>query len=195
MARVLIVEGADRGLRLAAALIEEGHAVRVVASASERGEQIEAIGAECLIGTPDRLATLRGALEHVTIACWLLAEESGSPERVRALHGPRLQQFMCSLIDSTVRGFVYEAGGEVVAPDTLAQGWRIVSETAVRNSIPAAAITADPLDFDSWIAQARAVVSALLEGRDPGAQARYADVYTPKSRSAFDCEASTQEDD
>lgn len=167
MARVLIVEGAERGLLLAAALIDEGHAVRVVASAPERREQIEATGAECMIGTPDRLLTLRGALEHVTIACWLLAETNGDPQLVRALHGPRLEQFLCSAIDSTVRGFIYEAGGKVVAPETLAEGWRIVSETATRNSIPAALIMADPLDIDAWIAQARAVVSRLLEGRDP----------------------------
>jgi hypothetical protein len=181
VARVLIVEGADRGLRLATALMAEGHAVRVVAGAPERCEQVEATGAECFVGTPDRLATLRGALEHVTIACWLLAGASGDPQLLRALHGPRLEQFLCSAIDSTVRGFIYEAGGEVVAPETLAEGWRIVSETATRNSIPAALITADPLDFDAWIAQARVVVNRLLEGRDPGAEARYANAYIPQS--------------
>jgi thiosulfate/3-mercaptopyruvate sulfurtransferase len=164
--------------------------VRVVASAPERREQVEATGAECFVGRPDRLATLRGSLEHVTIACWLLADASGDPQLVRALHGPRLEQFLCSAIDSTVRGFVYEIGGKVVAPDTLAEGWRIVLETATRNSIPAALLTADPLDCDAWIAQARAVVNKLLEGRHPVAKERYADAYTPKSRSAFDCEAS-----
>jgi hypothetical protein len=57
-----------------------------------------------------------------------------------------------------------------------------------------ATLTADPLDSDAWLAQARAVVGSLLEGQDAVRSARYADAHTPKSRSAFDDEASTQED-
>ncbi len=202
MARVVIVEGASRALRLAAALLEEGHAVRLVTSDPTRREAIEGVGAECFTGDPNRLATLGGALEHVTIACWLLADVSGPSELVRALHGPRLEQFLCGAIDTTVRGFVYEAGGSSVPADLLAQGARIVSETAARNSIPTAILTVDPLDSNAWLAHARAAISGMLEGRDPGTEAgheagheaRYADAYIPKSRSAFDYEASTQED-
>lgn len=168
MARVLIVEGASRGLSLAGDLFAEGHAVRVVTSDPERRKAVEQAGAECFLGTPDRLATLRGALEHVTIACWLLADASGAPELVRALHGPRLERFVCGAIDTTLRGFVYEAGGGHVPAEVLAEGERIVSETASLNSLPAAILRVDPLDSDAWLAQARAAVSALLEGRDPG---------------------------
>jgi hypothetical protein len=167
VARVLIVEGASRGVRLAGALSAEGHAVRVVTSDPERRAAIERADAECFVGTPDRLATLSGALEHVTIACWLLADASGDTELVRALHGSRLERFLCGAIDSSLRGFVYEAGGHVVPVAAFAEGQRIVSETAARNSIPAAILTVDPLDSDVWLAQARAAVSALLEGRDP----------------------------
>ena len=53
---------------------------------------------------PERLATLRGALEHVTIACWLLADVDDQ-ELARALHGPRLESFLGDAIDSTLRGF------------------------------------------------------------------------------------------
>jgi hypothetical protein len=179
---------------LAGALSAEGHAVRVVTSDPGRRTAIERAGAECFVGTPDRLATLGGALEHVSIACWLLADASGDPELVQALHGPRLERFISGAIDSTLRGFIYEAGGHVVPAAAFAKGERIVSETAARNSIPAAILTVDPLDSDVWLAQACATVSALLEGRDPCAEARYADIYIPKSRSVFDGEASTQED-
>jgi hypothetical protein len=164
VARVLIVEGADRGLRLAKVLVEEGHAVRVVASAPERREEVEASGAEYVAGNPDRLATLRGALEHVAIACWLLADAGGDPELVKALHGPRLEQFLLGAIDSTLRGFLYEAGGVTVPAEVLAKGERIVSETAVRNSIPMAILTADPTGVDAWLTQARAAIGSLLEG-------------------------------
>ena len=141
--------------------------MRVVASAPERREEVEVTGAECFIGTPDRLATLRGALEHVTIACWLLADAGGHPELVRALHGSRLEQFLRSAIDTTLRGFLYEAGGVAVPADVLAEGERIVSETAAHNSISAAILTADPVGVDGWLAQARAAVGSLLEGPIP----------------------------
>jgi hypothetical protein len=194
VARVLIVEGASRGLRLAGALVGERHAVRVVTCDPERRDAIERAGAEYFLGTPERLSTLSGALEHVTIACWLLACAGGDAELVRALHGPRLERFVCGAIDTTLRGFLYEAGGNTVPAEVLAEGERVVSETAARNSIPAAILTVDPLDSDAWLAQACTAVGALLEGRDPVAEARYADTYIPKSRSAFAGEASTQED-
>jgi hypothetical protein len=181
-------------LRLAGALAAEGHAVRVVTNDPLRRRAIEQAGAECFIGTPDRLATLRGALEHVTVACWLLADTSGRPELVHALHGSRLERFLCGAVDTTLRGFVYEAGGSAVPAEMLAEGERIVSETAARNSIPTAILTVDPLDLDAWLAQACASVSALLKGRDPCAEARYAEAHIPKSRSVFGGEVSTQED-
>ena len=164
MARVLIVEGADRGLRLAEVLLADGHAVRVTTNDSVQASAIEAVGAECLLGTPERLATLRGALEHVTVACWLLADVE-DPELAGALHGPRLERFLCDAIDSTLRGFVYEAGGKVVPAEVLAGGERIVSETAWLNSIPVALLIADPHDPDTWLAQASVAIEALLEGR------------------------------
>jgi hypothetical protein len=181
VARVLIVEGENRGLRLAAELVADGHAVRVVTNDPERRAAIEQVGAECFVGAPDRLATLRGALEHVTIACWLLADVRGDPERVRALHGPRLERFVCSAIDTTLRGFVYEAGGSAIPAELLEEGERIVSETAARNSIPAVILTVDPLDSEAWLAQACAVVSALLVD----GEARYADHLYPQKPISF----------
>lgn len=168
MARALIVEGGERGLRLARALVEDGHAVRaVVADPSRRGD-VEGVGAECFVGTPNRLATLRGALEHVTVACWLFADlDGGDPEVVRALHGSRLEQFLSSAVDSTLRGFVYEAAGGNVPAEVLAEGERIVSETAARNSIPVTILRADVEDPDKWLAQARAAVGSLLERGAP----------------------------
>ncbi|HXC23561.1 MAG TPA: hypothetical protein VNU28_03160 [Solirubrobacteraceae bacterium] len=167
MARVLIVEGADRGLRLAEALLADGHAVRATTSDSARAGAIEAVGGESRLGTPERLATLRGSLDHVTVACWLLADVK-DPELACALHGPRLERFLSDAIDSTLRGFVYEAGGKAVPAEVLAVGKRIVSETARLNSIPTALLTADPLDPDVWLAQALVAIGDLLEGRRIG---------------------------
>ncbi len=85
--------------------------MRVTTRAESGRAAIEAAGAECWIGTPERLGTLRAALENVTIACWLLATAAGAEDEVRALHGSRLEFFLGQSIDTTVRGFVYEAAG------------------------------------------------------------------------------------
>jgi len=159
VARVLIVAGGCRGRRLAEALVGEGHAVRIT-TRDERGRAaIEAAGAECWVGTPDRLATLRGALENVTILCWMLATATGSAEELDALHGSRLEFFMTQAIDTTVRGVVYETGGGATL---LAGGEEIVRALAERNSIPVAFLTADPHDRDAWLAEALAAVASLL---------------------------------
>ncbi len=119
VARVLIVGGGCRGRLLAAEMIEQGHATRVTTRTEAGRAAIEATGAECVIGTPDRLGTLRGALENVTIVCWLLASAKGSPEEVLALHGSRLASFLGQAIDTTMRGFIYESAVTVAAATEL----------------------------------------------------------------------------
>jgi hypothetical protein len=162
VARILIVGGGCRGRRLASELVDAGHALRITARREERRELIEATGAECWLGTPDRLTTLRAALDNLTLACWLLGSASASAEDSRELHSSRLQAFARMLIDTTVRGLVYEAAGTVPARD-LATGERIVRAVADQNAIPLAVIRADPADPDAWLRDARAVVSRLLE--------------------------------
>jgi hypothetical protein len=164
VARILIVGGGCRGRQLASQMTGEGHAVRITTRAQANRATIEASGAECWVGDPDRLATLRGALEHVTIACWLLAGATGEPTSVRALHSSRLRFFLGQVIDTTVRGFVYEAGGTTVTPDALAEGERIVLALGERNAIPTAFISADPRGVAGWLADARAVINPLLAG-------------------------------
>jgi uncharacterized protein YbjT (DUF2867 family) len=154
VARLLILGGGCRGLRFAAGATREGHAVRVVTRTEARRAQIEAAGAECWIGDPNRLGTLRGALEGVAIACWLLGDATGPEEQLRELHGARLRAFLASAIDTTVRGFLYEAA--------LAEGERIALEIARRNSIPLVVLRADPADAPRWLTQAREAVASLL---------------------------------
>jgi uncharacterized protein YbjT (DUF2867 family) len=163
VARLLILGGGRRGLWLAREVAREGHATRVVTRAEARRDEIEAVGAECWIGDPDRLGTLRGALEGVTIVCWLLGSASGSDEDLKALHGPRLRSFLGQAIDTTVRGILYEAAGSVPA-DVLAAGAEIVRSLATRNAIPLAVLVADPTAEQSWRERALAAVGGLLRG-------------------------------
>ncbi len=164
MARVLIIAGGARGRALAAELVAQGHAVRITTRGESGRAAIEAAGAECWIGTPDRIATLRYALESVTLACWLLGNACGEGEAVRALHGSRLQFFLNQTIDTTLRGLLYEAAGSVEA-ETLAGGRELISELSAFNAIPLRVLDADPGDLARWMEQARAAVAELLAPR------------------------------
>jgi hypothetical protein len=164
VARILIVGGGCRGRLLASEMARDGHALRITTRTDNHRAAIEATGAECWIGTPDRLATLRAGLASVTIACWMLGTATGEAEGVRALHTTRLEFFLTQTIDTTVRGFIYEAAGSTVPPDVLADGERIARAMGTRNAIPVAALTADPVDVRAWLKDARAAIGGLLGG-------------------------------
>ncbi len=161
MARILIVGGGARGRMLARGLVGDGHAVRITTRSAERRAQIEATGAQCWIGTPDRLATLRHALENVTLACWLLGTACGEPELLASLHGSRLEFFISQTIDTTVRGIIYEAAGSV-EPALLAQGAGVVRAKATYNAIPFRVLDSDPAQQPRWLAAARGQIEQLL---------------------------------
>jgi uncharacterized protein YbjT (DUF2867 family) len=125
MARVLIVGCGCRGRSLAGALVAEGHAVRGTTRDPERAAAIAGAGAEPYVGDPDRIGTLMGALTGVTVIVWLLASVP-APE----LHDGRLRMLFEKLVDTPVRGVVYERGtpaGEAIARDA-AQRWQIPVE-------------------------------------------------------------------
>ena len=65
------------------------------------------------------------------------------------------------MIDTTVRGVVYEAAG-TVAPDVLGRGREVVSAMCQRSRIPHALIDADPADHRVWVAAARAAVERVM---------------------------------
>jgi hypothetical protein len=184
VARILIVGGGCPGRSLAQRLVDSGHAVRITTRDESTRAAIEAVGAECWIGTPDRLATLRGALDHVTIACWLLARARGGPEQLSALHSSRLELFLTQAIDTTVRGFVYDAAapgddrapdqdrrGDGVTPEQLAGGALIVARLTALNAIPAAFLTASDRPASeprsACVDRAGAAIDELLSGRVP----------------------------
>jgi hypothetical protein len=125
VARVLIVGCGCRGQALARDLVAAGHAVRGTTRSEARTEAIAATGAEPYVGDPDRVGTLMGALTGVTIVCWLLGEVP-EPD----LHGGRLRMLFEKLVDTPVRGVVYERAlpeGEEIARDAAAR-WRIPVE-------------------------------------------------------------------
>jgi NADP-dependent 3-hydroxy acid dehydrogenase YdfG len=155
MARVLIVGCGCRGQALARALAAEGHAVRGTTREQSRLADIEAAGAEALVANPDRLATVTEAIVSVSVVCWLMGTAAGADQ----LHGPRLASMLEHIVDTPVRGLVYETGG-VERPEGVAAARRA---TATYN-MPVEILDADPAQHDSWTAAALAAVSKVLLG-------------------------------
>jgi uncharacterized protein YbjT (DUF2867 family) len=138
VARVLIVGCGCRGRELAWELRAAGHAVRGTTRAREHTAEIEAAGAEPVLADPNRLGTVMTQLHGVTLVCWLMGSAEGGT--AEALHGPRLRTLLERLVDTPVRGVVYEAAG----------------------SIPAEVVEADPRDRDAWLAAMTGAVERLL---------------------------------
>lgn len=159
--RALVVGGGScRGLDLTRALAADGHAVRVVTRTAARRADVEAAGAECWIGTPDAIGTLRYALDNVTVLLWLLGTAAGGD--VAALHGSRLTMMLERVTDSTVRGVVYEAAGTVAA-SALEAGAHEIREANRKNEIPFRLLDADPRgDRAAWLGATLGLVDSLL---------------------------------
>jgi putative NADH-flavin reductase len=160
--RVLLVGGGCRGLDLTRALVADGHAVRAVTRSEAHRAAIEAAGAECWIGDPDVIGTLRYALEGVTILVWALGTATGTEAEIAALHGARLEMMLTKSIDTTVRGIVYEGAGRI-AQEAFAQGIAELDRVAALNEIPFAVMDADPADRAAWVAAARHAIGRLIE--------------------------------
>src|SRR5512132_4428928 len=154
-----MVGGGCRGLQLARDLVADGHAVRAVTRSEARRGAIEAAGCECWIGDPDRIGTLRYALDNVTVLLWLLGTARGP--NVAALHGSRLRMMLEKTTDTTVRGVLYEAAGTVAEP-TLAAGAAELARAQALNEIPGALLEADPRDRGRWVPAAREAIDHLL---------------------------------
>jgi hypothetical protein len=149
VARILIVPCGCRGRALARELVAAGHAVRGTTRDPAHADAIREAGAEPYVGDPDRIGTLMEALHGVTVVCWLMGTLP-----VPELHAGRLRMLWEKLVDTPVRGVVYEGAlpeGEQVAR-TASETWRI----------PLEVLPSDPGDHGAWVASARAAVDRLL---------------------------------
>jgi uncharacterized protein YbjT (DUF2867 family) len=157
----LIIGCGCRGRALAAELLAGGHAVRGTSRDPSRMPALEAAGIEAVTADPDRVGTIVPALEQVTVACILLGSAVGDPKRIAALHSPRLEMLLEKMIDTTVRGVVYESAG-TVASNTLERGRGVVSAMCQRSRIPYALIDAGPADHRAWVRAAEGAVARVM---------------------------------
>jgi len=164
LARCLIIGCGCRGRSLAEQLGIGGYATRGTTRDPGNRAQIEAAGAESFVGDPDLVGTIAGAFDQVSVVCILLGSAVGSAEQVTALHGSRLTMLLDRMLDTTVRGVVYESAGSVDAA-VLQAGATIVRARCERSSIPYALLTADPRRHSSWLRAAVDAIEQLLGAR------------------------------
>jgi uncharacterized protein YbjT (DUF2867 family) len=157
VARALIVGCGCRGRTLGGRLLEDGWAVRGTSRREKGLVAIEAAGIEPALADPDRPGTILELVNDVAVLVLLLGSAAGSEEELAAIHGPRLERLLEHLVETPVRGVLYEgteAGAEVIEAAT--RTWRIPTAIAPNPSQPADSAGGDRLAEE---------VKALLAGR------------------------------
>jgi uncharacterized protein YbjT (DUF2867 family) len=163
VARALIVGCGCRGRLLGERLLGEGWQVRGTSRSELDLALIEAAGIEPALADPERPSTVLELVGDVTVVCWLLGSAQGEPEEVAAIHGVRLERILERLVETPVRGFVYEVSGSVDRV-ILKRGSSIVRAARERWRIPIAVVESDPRDLSAWVEGA---LSATLESASP----------------------------
>ena len=123
----------------------------------ERLAELQAAGVEGALANPGRLATIVPALSGVSVVCWLMGAAEGSPE----VHGTRLQTMVEHLVDTPVRGLVYEAAGTVDA-SLLQRGAQIVRVASETWHIRGEVVSADPAVHEQWLGAMKEAVRSVL---------------------------------
>ena len=160
MARALIVGCGCSGRELGARLLDGGWRVRGTTRSRERLAAIDAAGIEPAIADPDRPGTVLELVGDVTVLVWLLGSAMGDTEALAAIHGPRLERLLERLVDTPVRGFVYEGSGSV-DPEVLRAGAGLAERAAGTWKLPVAVLGADRGDR-RWTDDAAAAVLGLV---------------------------------
>jgi hypothetical protein len=134
-----------------------GHPVRGTTRDPARVGELEAAGIEAAVGDPYRLATLLPHIANTSAMVWLMGSATG--DDVEALHRTRLTTVLERLVDSPVRGMVYEGAGTLPA-ELLREGSAEVRRAGLTWQMPNVIVEQDPADHDAWVA---AMVTAVDE--------------------------------
>jgi nucleoside-diphosphate-sugar epimerase len=161
VARALIVGCGCRGRELGGTLLEAGWAVRGTSRDEAGLAPIEAAGIEAAVADPDRVGTVLEQVADVAVVYYLLGSAGGDPEAVAAIHGPRLESLMEKLVDTPVRGVVYEAAGSVDAA-VLGAGAEVVRAAGRTWRIPVEIATAEGADPAAWAREMADLALRLL---------------------------------
>jgi nucleoside-diphosphate-sugar epimerase len=147
MARVLIVGCGCRGRELGRELRDRGHAVRGTSRGEAGRAAIDAAGLEGVVADPGALATLTPKLQGVSVLCWLMGNVGDA-----ALHGERFETLLETLVDTHVRGVVYESPAAAAIADRARATY----------AMPVELVSEPPSEPARWLPAALAAVEAVL---------------------------------
>jgi hypothetical protein len=122
--------------------------------------RINQAGLEGCLADPDRPGTILELVGDVAVVVWLLGWARGEPEALEAIHGPRLERLLEKLVDTPVRGFAYEAGGNA-PPGALRAGRRAVERAGETWRIPVTVLEGDR-EAPGWAGEVAARIAVLL---------------------------------
>jgi uncharacterized protein YbjT (DUF2867 family) len=164
MARALIVGCGCSGRALGSELRDEGWEVRGTSRTEEGLVPIEEAGIEPARADPERPGTILDLVGDVTVVIWLLGGAEGSAENLAAIHGPRLEGLLERLVDTPVRGFLYEGAGTV--DKRLLEGGAELVRNAQRTwRIPVAVTETTREHGPAWVEELETAVIELLAHR------------------------------
>ncbi|MBS1846134.1 MAG: hypothetical protein JST53_17095 [Actinobacteria bacterium] len=162
MARALIVGCGCSGRALGSELLEEGWAVRGTSRDAAGLDAIEAAGIEPARADPEQPGTILELVDDVAILIWLLGSATGPT--VPDIHGPRLEALLERLVETPVRGFIYEGAGRV-DPKLLADGAELVRNAEATWRIPVT-VTETPREHGpAWVEELETAVVELIARR------------------------------
>lgn len=163
MARALLVGCGCHGRELGRALLAEGWAVRGTSRREDGLAAIGSAGIEPAIADPDRVGTVLDHVGDVTVVAWLLGSASGTVEEIRAANELRLGSLLEKLVDTPVRGFVFEGAGSA-DPQVLAAGAELVERAGRTWMIPVRVVSAERDGDGAWTAAMATAVAGVLSG-------------------------------
>jgi hypothetical protein len=120
---------------------------------------------EPVLADPLRPDTVLELVGDVTIVLWLLASAKGPPEELSAIHGSRLERLMERLIETPVRGFVYEMKGSV-NPILLEHGREVIEAAGDTWRVGTSCVFVDPGDPHDWAEVTAGAATTLIDRGD-----------------------------
>ena len=166
MARALIVGCGCRGRELGKRLLAEGWEVRGTSRSEEGLAAIEAAGIEPALADPRPARDRARAGRRRAVVLWLLGFGAGDRRRSsRAIHGPRLERLLERLVETPVRGFVYEMKG-TVDPILLERGSEVLEAAGDTWRVGISCVFVDPGDPHDWAEIIAGAATGLVDRAD-----------------------------
>jgi hypothetical protein len=162
VARALIVGCGCRGRLLGRRLLAAGWEVRGTSRGEDGLATIGEAGIEPALADPLHPHTVLDLVGDVTIVLWPLASAQGPPEELSAIHGPRLERLMERLIETPVRGFVYEMRG-TVDPILLEHGSEVLEAAGDTWRVGISCVFVDPQDPHDWAEIMAGAATSLVD--------------------------------